>query len=122
MRKGVVSPASPNPCGLRRIDWGALDKATPSPRAATDWLARVTPVRRAARYVAGCQLSDSTVDASIDLGPCEPLGQAAIERGPIRRVGQCFLVGLRVDGASNESVDRGGFAHCAMIADVTLPH
>lgn len=24
--------------------------------------------------------------------------------------------------ASNQSVDRGGFAHCAKIADVTLPH
>ena len=68
------------------------------------------------------QFSDSTVDTSIDLGPCEPLGQAAIERGPIRRVGQCFLVGPRVDGTSNQLVDRGGFAHYAMITDVTLPH
>ena len=68
------------------------------------------------------QFSDGTVDASIDLGPCEPLGHAAIERGPIRSVGQRFLVGSRLDGASDQFVDRGGFAHRAMIADVTSPH
>jgi hypothetical protein len=50
------------------------------------------------------------------------LVHAAIERGPIRRISQRFLVRSRVDGASDQLVDRGGFAHCAMIADVTSPH
>ena len=87
-----------------------------------DHVGELDPDRVAGPDARRLQFSDGTVDASIDLGPCEPLGHAAIERGPIRRVGQRFLVGSRVDGASDQLVDRGGFAHCAMIADVTSPH
>ena len=87
-----------------------------------DHVGELDPDRVTRPDAGGLQLSDGTVDASIDLGPREPLGHAAIERGPIRRVSQRFLVWSRVDGASDQLVDRGGFAHCAMIADVTSPH
>ena len=49
-----------------------------------DHVGELDPDRVAGPDARRLQFSDGTVDASIDLGPCEPLGHAAIERGPIR--------------------------------------